>query len=46
MPFLLDGVALEKDLLLADYKHPNAQGIKVMATNLSPYIAEAVSKLK
>ncbi len=23
MPFLLDGVALEKDLLLADYKHPN-----------------------
>ena len=46
MPFLLDGVALEKELLLTDYKHPNAQGIKVMATNLSPYIAEAVSKLK
>ena len=46
MPFLLDGVALEKDLLLADYKHPNAQGIKVMATNLSPYIAEAVSRLQ
>ncbi len=46
MPFLLDGVALEKDLLLADYKHPNAQGIKVMATNLSPYIVEAVSRLQ
>ena len=46
MPFLLDGVALEKDLLLADYKHPNAQGIKVMATNLSSYIVEAVSRLQ
>ena len=46
MPFLLNGVALEKDLLLADYKHPNAQGIKVMATNLSPYIVEAVSRLQ
>ena len=46
MPFLLNGVALEKDLLLADYKHPNAQGIKVMATNLSSYIVEAVSRLQ
>ena len=46
MPFLLDGVALEKELLLADYKHPNAKGIKVMSTNLSPYIVEALSKLK
>ena len=46
MPFLLDGVALEKELLLADYKHPNAKGIKVMSTNLSPYIIEALSKLK
>ena len=27
MPFLLEGVALEKDMLLADYKHPNAKGI-------------------
>ena len=34
MPFLLEGVALEKDMLLADYKHPNAKGIKVIASNL------------
>jgi len=46
MPFLLEGVALEKGLLLADYKHPNAKGIKVIATNLNPYIVEAISRLK
>ena len=46
MPFLLDGVALEKELLLADYKHPNAKGIKVMSTNLSPFIVEALSRLR
>ena len=45
MPFLLEGVALEKDMLLADYKHPNAKGIKVMAINLKPYILEAIKKL-
>ena len=46
MPFLLEGVALEKELLLADYKHPNAKGIEVIATNLNPYIVEAISRLK
>ena len=46
MPFLLEGVALEKALLLADYKHPNAKGIEVIATNLNPYIVEAISRLK
>ena len=45
MPFLLEGVALEKDLLQADYQHPNAEGIKVMAKNLSPYIFQAIAKL-
>ncbi|MDB4847721.1 arylesterase [Candidatus Pseudothioglobus singularis] len=46
MPFLLKGVALEKGLLLADYKHPNAKGVEVIATNLNPYIVEAISRLK
>jgi acyl-CoA thioesterase I len=46
MPFFLEGVALEKGLLLADYKHPNAKGVKVIATNLNPYIIEAISRLK
>ena len=45
MPFLLEGIALEKEMLLADYKHPNANGIKVMASNLKPYILEAIKKL-
>ena len=46
MPFLLEGVALEKGMLLADYKHPNAKGIEVIAANLNPYIVEAISRLK
>jgi len=45
MPFLLEGIALEKDLLQADYQHPNAEGIKVMAKNLSPYIFQAIAML-
>ena len=45
MPFLLEGVALEKELLQADYKHPNAKGIRVMADNLSPYILQAIDQL-
>ena len=43
MPFLLDGVALDKKYLQADYKHPNALGIKIMASNLYPYIIEAIA---
>ena len=46
MPFLLEGVALEKDMLQADLKHPNAQGIKVIAKNLEPYIVQAIARLK
>ena len=46
MPFLLEGVVLEKNLLLADYKHPNTKGIDVIAANLNPYIVEAISRLK
>ena len=46
MPFLLEGIALEKEMLLTDYKHPNANGIKVMASNLKPFIIEAIAQLK
>jgi len=46
MPFLLEGVALEKEMLQADFKHPNAQGIKVIAKNLEPYIVQAIARLK
>ena len=45
MPFLLEGVALEKDYLQSDYKHPNALGVNIMANNLHPYILEGMSLL-
>ena len=45
MPFLLAGVALEKDYLQSDYKHPNALGVNIMASNLYPYILKGISLL-
>ena len=45
MPFLLEGVALEKDYLQSDYKHPNALGVNIMASNLYPYIFKGMSLL-
>ena len=45
MPFLLEGVALEKDYLQSDYKHPNALGVNIIANNLYPYILKGMSLL-
>ena len=45
MPFLLEGVALEKDYLQSDYKHPNSLGVNIMASNLYPYILKVMSLL-
>jgi len=45
MPFLLEGVALEKDYLQSDYKHPNALGVNIMASNLYLYILKGMSLL-
>ena len=45
MPFLLEGVALEKDYLQSDYKHPNALGVNIMASNLYPYILKGMNLL-
>ena len=45
MPFLLEGVALEKDYLQSDFKHPNALGVSIMANNLYPYILKSMSLL-
>ena len=42
MPFLLEGVALEKDYLQNDFKHPNALGVNIMANNLYPYILKGM----
>ena len=45
MPFLLEGVALEKDYLQNDYKHPNTLGVDIMASNLYPYILQSMRLL-
>ena len=45
MPFLLEDVALEKEHLQSDYKHPNAEGVRVMANNLYPFILKAMGLL-
>ena len=45
MPFLLEGIALEKKYLQNDDKHPNALGVQVMANNLYPYILESMNLL-
>jgi len=44
MPFLLDGVALNKKYLQKDFKHPNKLGIRIIANNLYPYILQAIDK--
>jgi acyl-CoA thioesterase-1 len=45
MPFLLEGIALEKEYLQSDYKHPNAEGVRVMANNLYPFILKGIGLL-
>lgn len=37
-PFFLEGVATHKDLLLPDGIHPNAKGIDIIVTNISPLV--------
>lgn len=43
-PFLLDKVAGNKDLNLADGIHPNEKGHQVVADNLYPFIKKLISK--
>jgi len=37
-PFLLEGVALKPELNLEDQKHPNAEGVKIIADKIYPVI--------
>jgi acyl-CoA thioesterase-1 len=43
-PFLLEGVALNPKLNLDDGKHPNIEGVKIIADKLYPIIARELSK--
>ncbi|GIU81405.1 MAG: arylesterase [Acidobacteria bacterium] len=44
MPFLLEGVALKKELNQADGIHPNAEGMKVVAENVYQALKPLLSK--
>lgn len=41
-PFFLKGVALDKNLNLADGMHPNQKGIAIMVENIAPEIEDAL----
>ena len=43
-PFLLDKVAGNKDLNLADGIHPNEKGHQIVADNLYPFVKKLISK--
>lgn len=45
VPFLLDGVATQKDLNLPDGIHPNAEGYKIIAQKLVPVFKKALEKI-
>lgn len=46
VPFLLDGVATNKNLNLPDGIHPNAEGYKIIADALVPFFKTAIGKLQ
>ena len=43
-PFLLEGVALNPELNLDDGKHPNIEGVQVIAKNIFPIIQDEILK--
>jgi acyl-CoA thioesterase-1 len=45
-PFLLDGVAMERDLNQADGIHPNVKGVDVLVTRITPELIKAIDALK
>jgi acyl-CoA thioesterase-1 len=46
VPFLLEGVGGHADLNQNDGIHPNAQGQKIVAENVAPYLEKIVAELK
>ena len=44
-PFLLDGVAQNRKLNLADGVHPNREGVEVIAKNMAPAVAKFVEQI-
>lgn len=44
MPFFLEGVAMKRTMTLSDGIHPNAEGYKIIAENIYPYVLQAIDK--
>lgn len=45
-PFLLDGVAMERDLNQADGIHPNVKGVEALVKRITPELIKAIDALK
>ncbi len=45
-PFLLDGVAMERDLNQADGIHPNIKGVDALVSRIAPALLKAIDGLK
>lgn len=45
-PFLLDGVAMERDLNQADGIHPNVKGVDVLVNRIAPAVTKAIDALR
>ena len=45
MPFLLEGVALDKSLMQSDQKHPNPKGHQIIAENLVKYLEPMIESV-
>jgi acyl-CoA thioesterase-1 len=43
-PFMLDGVALNRKLNLADGIHPNPEGVKVIVARMMPLVKKLVQQ--
>jgi acyl-CoA thioesterase-1 len=45
-PFLLDGVAMDRDLNQADGIHPNIKGVDVLVSRIAPAVTKTIDALK
>jgi acyl-CoA thioesterase-1 len=45
-PFLLDGVAMERELNQADGIHPNVKGVDVLVSRIAPAVLKTIDALK
>jgi acyl-CoA thioesterase-1 len=44
LPFFLEGVAMQSQLIQSDGIHPNSQGYEKITENIYPYVLEAIER--